>query len=229
MKSAASNPSDRPELPFSVLVSHVCVLWRTIVLGSPSLWTQLNFNEGRPFDKSKTWIERSKDAALDIHLDFSLFQPPNFAEESDEDMKADIQELAFTIEDANLILEIICPEHARWRCLSVHAPKYEYIHAITSRLATLPGAAILEELELVLEAQDPMTYDDETPFEPAALNEKFTLFKGHTPMLSSLSLWGVHINYERELFSSILNWDDDGQNSSALLTFIAVYRIGISC
>ncbi|KAF9564267.1 hypothetical protein CPC08DRAFT_685438 [Agrocybe pediades] len=46
--------------------SHVCRLWRTIALNSPTLWTDLNFNH---FTWIKETFVRSKMAALKVALD----------------------------------------------------------------------------------------------------------------------------------------------------------------
>ena len=77
----STNPSPSaytsgPEVPhhdgeFPTLVSHVCRHWRLVAISTPALWTSLEFAEGPPYEKSKTWVERSKDCDLDICIDFT--------------------------------------------------------------------------------------------------------------------------------------------------------------
>ncbi|KAJ3554844.1 hypothetical protein NP233_g12339 [Leucocoprinus birnbaumii] len=62
-------PEFETELPFQVLVSHICKRWRSVALGTPALWTLLNFEKGTPLDKHKAYIERAKNAPLDIIID----------------------------------------------------------------------------------------------------------------------------------------------------------------
>lgn len=61
-----------PHLPFQVLVSHICRRWRAVATETPTLWTYLDFEEGPPFEKSQTWLERSKECPLDIELDCTI-------------------------------------------------------------------------------------------------------------------------------------------------------------
>src|SRR5260370_19505397 len=62
----------RQRLPFKVLVSHVCRRWRTVAIETSMLWTYLDFAEGPPFDKSRTWLDRSSCCLLYIALNFIL-------------------------------------------------------------------------------------------------------------------------------------------------------------
>lgn len=64
-----TDDENETELPFQVLVSHVCKRWRDIALATPSLWTLLDFQKGTPFDKHIAFVERAKNAPLDIIID----------------------------------------------------------------------------------------------------------------------------------------------------------------
>jgi len=81
-------------LPFKVLVSHICRRWRTVVIETSTLWTHLNFAEGPPFDKSRTWLERSKGCVLDIELDCTVDD-----EEVDSDESGDLPDASSSSND----------------------------------------------------------------------------------------------------------------------------------
>ncbi|KAF9468599.1 hypothetical protein BDZ94DRAFT_1183403 [Collybia nuda] len=213
-----------PVLPFQVLVSHVCRHWREIALESPALWTILNFSEGAPFEKSRVWLERSKGLPLDILIDCTIpegsddhpdpidfddagpgaegigSQPPRPAgshgQRYDEEHKdCEHPPPFFSLEDLSTILDLITPHVAHWRSLEVTASLYEYMHILLTRLAHCPAAPLLQVLELhhYEETED---YDT---FQPTALNTAFLIFNGIAPNLSEVSLWGVHLDWERSL------------------------------
>lgn len=221
---------DETELPFQVLASHVCHHWREIAIESPSLWTTLTFSEGAPFEKSKTWIQRSKGLPLDIHIDCSIHDEGDIAlHDADSDTDVDAvapmtaspalvvshgQEYAelhkdcihphpiFTIPDFHAILNIIVPYVSQWRLLEVTTDQYHYMHTLLARLSKCPAAPLLEFLELYHSDDQLEDYDT---FSPAELDTPFLIFNGNAPKLTNVALWGVHLDWERSipLFSSI--------------------------
>ena len=50
----------------SIVLTHVCRSWREIFVSRPSLWTYLDFDN---VEKTRVYIERSKCAPLEIHLE----------------------------------------------------------------------------------------------------------------------------------------------------------------
>ena len=56
------------EIPFQVLISHVCKRWRSVALNTPVLWSRLSFAKGIPLDKHQTYIERARNAPLEITI-----------------------------------------------------------------------------------------------------------------------------------------------------------------
>ena len=47
---------------------HLCRQWRAVAIKTLTLWTYFDFKEGPHFDKSRTWLERSKECPLDTCL-----------------------------------------------------------------------------------------------------------------------------------------------------------------
>jgi len=73
------------ELPFEVLISHVCKRWRAVALDTPILWTRLSFEKGTSRDRHQAYIERAKNAPLEISIDCA-----NESDTEDEDGDEDI-------------------------------------------------------------------------------------------------------------------------------------------
>ncbi|KAG7443059.1 uncharacterized protein BT62DRAFT_347562 [Guyanagaster necrorhizus] len=208
---------DRPELPFQVLVSHVCRWWREAAIEEPSLWTTLGFSYGTPIEKSKAWIERSKGLPLDIVIDCTT--PDDWEgtegdqDEDEDDVMYDVQDsgsaqvVAFdapdfvhappclSTDDLGPIFDLLLPHVGRWRLLEVSVSEYESIYTVMKRLAVCAGAPILEALQLY-HYEDCEDYD---VFRPTEFREPLLLFQGNIPKLKDLALWGVHIDWVASL------------------------------
>ena len=219
-----SMDSDEHEqrLPFKVLVSHVCRRWRTVAIETSMLWTFLDFAEGPPFDKSRTWLERSKGCLLDIELDCTVDEDYTNSNESDnredtdayssDDLVAPEDRVAMpggpapnkTKENKSLgrvspadlpvVRNLILPHVARWRVFELMVNDYQIMYGILSTLATIPEAPQLQVLRL-------FNYDDNGDynydhFRPPHLKRPFAPFCGRAPNLLEVVLWGVHVDWE---------------------------------
>src|SRR5258708_32381945 len=79
-----------PHLPFQVLASYVMSgQWCVVAIKTPTLWTYFDFQEGPPFDKSRTWLERSKECPLSIALDCTVDSEPASESSSESDGSED--------------------------------------------------------------------------------------------------------------------------------------------
>ncbi|KAI0044403.1 hypothetical protein FA95DRAFT_1562273 [Auriscalpium vulgare] len=215
----------RPQLPFQVLVSHVCRRWRDIALQTPTLWTSIDFSEGPPFEKSRAYIERSKECLLDIELDCTLpdettIDDDDIAEEAfPEDEDAD-EELAAAaarpprsgkplddktvaraegrvlLEDLPAVRDLIMPHLARWRIFELMVNDYTIMHSTLSTLARAGAAPHLEALQLY-HYEDSEQY---AAFAPPHLKAGLLPFGGRAPALTHVALWGVHLDWERCAF-----------------------------
>ncbi|KAH9179218.1 hypothetical protein EDB89DRAFT_2225142 [Lactarius sanguifluus] len=214
-----------PRLPFQVLVSHICRRWREVVIGIPTLWTYLDFAEGPPFDKSRAWLERSKDQPLDIEIDCTIDSDPESESEPDDGSEDQA--------DSSSENELVSPQdrvampggpplaplggkghkpscHVSPADLPVvrdlilpHSARWrtfellvDDFHLMYNTLATL--SRILEAPEL--RALRLCHYDDNENydhFSPADLKQPFfTPFSGRAPELGLVTLWGVHVDWE---------------------------------
>ncbi|KAG8864650.1 hypothetical protein FRB96_005154 [Tulasnella sp. 330] len=96
---------DRVKLP--IAVSQVCKQWRAAALNLPTLWNYVDMREGRPYDRTLVWLKRSRNAVLDIDLDYrdQLTKPE-----------------AYFQRNFLITLNVILPTMGRWGSLCIHAP-----------------------------------------------------------------------------------------------------------
>jgi hypothetical protein len=216
-----STDEHRQQLPFKVLVSHVCRRWRTVAIETPMLWTSLDFAEGPPFDKSRTWLERSKECLLVIQLDCTVDEDDTNSNESDDredtdayssdDLVAPEDRVAMpggpapvktkktglsldrvSPADLPVVRDLILPHVARWRVFELMVDDYQIMYGILSTLATIPEAPQLQVLRLYNYDNN----DDYDHFQPPHLKQPFAPFCGRAPNLVEVGLWGVHVDWE---------------------------------
>uniref|UniRef100_A0A0W0F3N2 Uncharacterized protein n=1 Tax=Moniliophthora roreri TaxID=221103 RepID=A0A0W0F3N2_MONRR len=185
-----------PRIPFQVLVSHVCRHWREVAIGTPTLWTAMNFTYGSSIEAAKVWVERSKTQPLEIHIDCSL--PGDWMSEDDLPEEDD-DEMDVASGSAANNADTDAPKPPRPE-LPVPSKEelydhYDRVYAVLERLAQCPPAVQLETLELY-------NHDDVEEFElfdPPELKQAFLLFEGEAPKLKECSLWGVHLDWVASL------------------------------
>ncbi|KAF8195454.1 hypothetical protein BJ912DRAFT_1040399 [Pholiota molesta] len=74
---------DEVQIPFQVLVSHVCKRWRAVALDSHVLWTTINFEKRPNLEKAQTYISRAQGLPLTISIDCTF--PEDIDEEDHPD------------------------------------------------------------------------------------------------------------------------------------------------
>lgn len=222
-------------LPFQVLVSHVCVHWRSVgmctipqetnpnpdfnpgtdpAIETPALWTQINFAEELPpFTRAMTWLERSKNLPIDIEIDCSLREEETEGSTTESNNSENdcvvtvVEKLILTLDDVKVILSLISPHIGRWRGLQVEVEEFDYMQLITNTLAALPSAPLLEGLQLYHYGE--VEEEDYEHFKPANLRDPFpVLFSGIAPKLTHIALWGVHIAWSAEKNTFLCNLKD---------------------
>ncbi len=206
-----------PYLPFKVVVSHVCQQWRAVAIGIPTLWNYLDFLEGPPFEKSRIWLERSKECPLDIELDCTdsdmgggTEDQADLPSESDPIRPQDHvampgglplatrggkeNKLSSYISPTDLpvVRDLILPHSARWRVFELRVNDFQIMYGILSTLASIPEAPELRELGLYHHDDN----NDLDVFSPVHLKQPFAPFCGRAPKLEQVALWGVHVDWE---------------------------------
>jgi hypothetical protein len=180
-----------PLIPFQVLVSHVCHYWRRVAIETPCLWNQVDFAEGKPYEKSQAYLERSKGYPLCVTIDCTEDDP-------DSSMSSVSGDFACGCSDLPAMLALAMPHIGRWAEFVLRAMDYTDIHTTLTALTMAPSAPLLESLELY-------HHEDEgeqgiEKFTPADLKTPFVLFNNNLPKLKHVVLWGVHIDWNNTRF-----------------------------
>ncbi|KZV62201.1 hypothetical protein PENSPDRAFT_758880 [Peniophora sp. CONT] len=238
-------------MPFEILASHVCRRWRDVALGTPSLWTFVDFGEGPPFERSIAYLQRSREAPLDVIIDCTTDSDDddesdlehggdgNETEEVSEDEGEEIAVLDPLPEhvphpppsppdtmsslasrgrthssdggsthapsndghvkpaDLPTVRDLILPHASRWRAFDFRASSYAVVHGILHALSAVPELPILEELQLHHYEENE---DDDESFPYKDMKGPILPFNGKAPRIKSVSLWGVHLDWENCTF-----------------------------
>ncbi|VDC02417.1 unnamed protein product [Peniophora sp. CBMAI 1063] len=238
-------------MPFEILASHVCKRWRDVALGTPSLWVYVDFGEGPPFERSIAYLERSREAPLEVVIDCTSdsddesddsdgpeheheHDDGNETEEVSEDEGEEIAVLPepehapppppsppdtmsslasrgrthssdggsthkasndgkVKPSDLPTVRDLILPHAARWRSFDFRASSYAVVHGILHALAPIAELPTLEELQLHhYEEND----EDDEHFPYKEMIGPVLPFNGKAPRIKSVSLWGVHLDWE---------------------------------
>jgi len=189
----SDNDEGDSEPNFEVLVSHVCRLWRDIALDTPTLWTKLDFSEGLPYERSKIYLERSKNAPLDIYIDVTK---DDEVEDANDPFSA-IAELMVCSDEMDGILDLVLPHVSHWRVFSLAVSAYVLMNTALVELSKCPAAPMLEVLQLYDHSEN----EEVDVFEPSQFKDQlFVIFKGNAPKLTTVALWGVHLNWAESRF-----------------------------
>lgn len=174
---------------FELLISHVCRHWRDVAVGTPALWTSIDFEDGPPYEKSRTYLERSKNAPLELSVDLTL----------DDDEAEDYPDLGAALDDLHQIMKLVVAHVSHWRSFELMVSNYRLMHLALTGLSSCAAAPMLEVLQLY-HYEDTEEYGE---FTPASLKEQnFILFNGNAPKLAHVALWGVHLDWANSHFLS---------------------------
>ncbi|KAG9010369.1 hypothetical protein FRB93_004208 [Tulasnella sp. JGI-2019a] len=177
---SASTPTsvrrDRVKLP--IAVSQVCKQWRNAALNLPTLWNYIDMREGRPYDRTLVWLKRSRNAVLDIDLDYrdQLTKPE-----------------AYFQRNFLITLNVILPTMGRWGSLCVNAPTelvQTALHVFTSP-APMLQSLILKGWTDPAQQQQPVR--DMPP----------TIFASQTPKLRYVYLREMGLRWDTCVFSGL--------------------------
>ena len=185
--------NDQSRLPFQVRISHVCRRWRRVAIDTPTLWTTLSFKESYPFEKSETWIARTKQAPLDIDIDISL---PDEASPLIDESNGQSEGLSLSaLKDLRRISTLIIPLISRWRSFELAVSDYAHIfHALKCLASCVDGAPLLETLSLF--CSDDKQDEEYLHFPYDKYKEHFLLFGGNVPNLKHVFIVGVHVDWD---------------------------------
>lgn len=180
-------------LPFQIVVSQVCRHWRTLALGTSSLWTRIEVSctHQPPYEQVIAFLERSKSLPLDICIGSK--NPIGLLDDRGEPM----------ISKANLemLFTLLVPHISRWGSIEVNAASYEHMYAFLKAVSdrSVPPASQLRVLQLYCKESE----DSIVTFPiNSELSDHLTLFSGSAPRLQNISLCGVHVDWSQSWLRS---------------------------
>ncbi|KAG8926620.1 hypothetical protein FRC01_008625 [Tulasnella sp. 417] len=189
--------TSKGKIPFPVLASHVCRLWRQHALSTPSFWTNLEFRKKKPhFERYHVWLERANGAPYDMVIDRRPFQ------------KESVKHTKETI-------RLIIPNIATLRTLVVKRVPHKILRIIFDRLANMSAPQLQK---LTVKSSRRTSWSSEgTPSK-----WKFKPFiQGEAPSLRELNLDGINPSYTINRFKNLqhvrLKWSGvfGGLNATA--------------
>lgn len=197
-------------LPIQVRVSHVCRRWRNVTVGTPRLWTDLDFTRYSA-NMLETYIQRSAQCNLSITIDHSPMSASEIRDELEVlelRVRSGVTEDTFTdprIEEHKdsllRILDLILPHVKRWQSFYFNTNSDLFLSMMLAGLTNASGGAPeLERLELHL-------------FDPAYLAHRIggdvSILNGNAPKLRVLSYSEICIDLDLLIPPSVrsLTWD----------------------
>lgn len=182
-------------LPIQVRISHVCRRWRNITVGTPRLWTDLDFTRYSA-DMLEAYIQRSAQCNLSITIDHSPMSANEIRDQLDAlELRPGVTEDTFTDPRIELhkdsllrILDLILPHVKRWQRFYFNTNSDLFLSMVLAGLTNASdGAPELERLEIHL-------------FDPAYLAHRIggdvSIFNGNAPKLRMLSYSEICIDLD---------------------------------
>ncbi|KAG9043761.1 hypothetical protein FS837_009151 [Tulasnella sp. UAMH 9824] len=167
----SGNGDDQSNFP--ITASHVCRTWRRYALDTGMFWASLEFPQAKPHRaimKYKIWLERARNAPLDIFIGSQPFK-------------------GASVKHAKSIMRLIMPHVSHWRSFRVERVPKKISRLIFDRLRDV-SAPMLETLRVVGERQ-------RRPFQPPTTTRcRLKPFvHGEAPNLTELTLVGFPHDY----------------------------------
>lgn len=185
--------STGPELPFEVIVSHVCRRWREVALTTPALWAQVAITSSTMHSKTQAYLARAKTVAVDITID--LKSPSTDVSALVSVSRGTKKQIAQMVFEHWLLLS---PSISHWRTFALRTANSLVMHAFLIALHCCSPAPMLENLVL---ADKPAFVSHLHRHEwPLCINPFFL----NAPKLSKAILSGVYFNWPQTGFAHAL-------------------------
>ncbi|KAG9043759.1 hypothetical protein FS837_009149 [Tulasnella sp. UAMH 9824] len=167
--------TDDDQSNFPITASHVCRTWRRYALDTGVFWASLEFHQAKPHRaimKYKIWLERARDAPLDIFIGSQPFK-------------------GASVKHAKSIMRLIMPHVSHWRSFRVERVPEKISRLIFDRLRDV-SAPMLEILRVVGKPQGRLSQRPKT-----TRRCKFKPFvRGEAPNLTALTV----VNFPHDYF-----------------------------
>lgn len=123
------------EVPFEILVSHVCRHWRSVALSTHTLWTTIHFRLLPHMNRAPYYLERSHRQLINILVDTCA-------------VEEHVPGVTLFREEFMPIFHLVIPHIARWKSLSLKVRDRECKLGARTALNTCGTAPNLEYLQL---------------------------------------------------------------------------------
>ncbi|KAG8966806.1 hypothetical protein FRC03_011329 [Tulasnella sp. 419] len=125
------------EASFAILFSWVCSKWRKVAISTATLWSNIDFRGGPPYEYAQEYIRRSKASVLSVFID----SRHETSEISDP-------------ENLDKALELLSTEVPRVKSLVVILPTLQEVMKVLKTFSQSPNPPPLEQLQLTTD-EDP--------------------------------------------------------------------------
>ncbi|KAH7920988.1 hypothetical protein BV22DRAFT_1198536 [Leucogyrophana mollusca] len=184
-----ASPQDPPppDLPFQVLVSHVCVHWRTVALATPALWTEVyvRYTKRPPFDQAAAWLSRSQNLPIDVAIETTPL--PDASLDVDGSGPAPMSDA-----DLTAVLALLAPHIARWRAFELHVACYHQLETCFLPVLSVPPLPVPVQLEVLVVAVAVSRDGVQQHFPP------ITFFGGVLPRMKAFTAIGVDVEWGQD-------------------------------
>lgn len=171
------------ELPFEVIISHVCPHWRNVAINlTPSLWTTLRLRKPSHIDKCNEFVRRSGRALVDVMM---------------ETVGRKQHEPGFTlgIDEFDVVFDFAHKNSLRMRTFLCKVSDLECKQQARERLHTLPAVPHLETLQLY----HLQMWEDTANLVNQTTRAPILVVRYETQSLVNLSLVGVNLAWSLKL------------------------------
>ncbi|KAF8424448.1 hypothetical protein L210DRAFT_3568080 [Boletus edulis BED1] len=187
--------SSQVSLPFRFVVPQVCRHWRNIAMSTPALWTTIEVTSATrpPYEAVSMLLERSKSLPIDLYLYCAFYK-----------VKDDMEPLSDA--DLRFLFAMLIPHIHRWQTIVVSLRVCQLMYTFLCAVSdpAIPAAPRLTAVELY--DYEDIAHFDNSPY--PSISKHLTLFGGSAPLLTTIVLWGVHVDWDQPWISSASNLAD---------------------
>ncbi|KAL0951553.1 hypothetical protein HGRIS_008236 [Hohenbuehelia grisea] len=173
----------------------VCRKWRYLVNEDPTIWNIIGVHGYKDIPRAILWIERAKDATIDLRID--------------EANMSGGDRFSFELEHMQTLLAAVIPKLSQLRSFTVIIEQWPAVLLLLDSLrqAGEQGVSFNFDRFEVHRVGHPFVWIG-PGYEPEQYRHPITLFGGApTPRLEHLALNGVHINWNTSHISNLVTLD----------------------
>ncbi|KAK7465413.1 hypothetical protein VKT23_005391 [Stygiomarasmius scandens] len=183
-----------PEPSFGILwrlqLTWVCRHWRYIAINDPTLWNAIWFRDQPPFERSLTFVQRSRNSAMDIRINDNPREP-------------------YTYEEVEQLLDRLTPVVSNIRMLIVLFTEWNSILSILRWLDRWgPRVPLAMERLEIHRLGSPYQWPSHNWMPSMHTVSLYPLFGGkYIPSLTYITLNALHVDWDNTSFENLTTLD----------------------